>query len=160
MTDLETVGSDPNSEAKSVNSQGQVVGGSFDCCNDLGGFLWENGGPIVDLNALVPPGSDVTITDAFDINDRGEIAGNGFLANGDVRAVLLIPCDENHAGIEDCDYDLIDAATAAQVRPAQITAPSAAAGFANLSPAERMTRFRSMMANRNRRFGVPQTAPK
>ena len=73
MTDLQTVGSDPDSEAKSVNSQGQVVGASFDLAAniDLHGFLWENGGPIVDLNTLVPPSSGVTITNAFDINDRG-----------------------------------------------------------------------------------------
>jgi probable HAF family extracellular repeat protein len=157
MTDLETVGSDPSSEAKSINSRGQVVGASFDLSltnDDLHGFLWEDGGPIVDLNTLVAPGSGVTVVNAFDINDRGEIAGNGFLANGDARAVLLIPCDENHAGVEDCDFDTVDAETAAQVRPAQITPAAAASSFANLSPAERMTRFRSMMANRNRRFGA------
>jgi probable HAF family extracellular repeat protein len=154
MTDLETVGSDPNSEAKSVNLQGQVVGSSFDCCgNDLHGFLWENGGPIVDLNALVPPGSDVTITNALDINDRGEIAGNGFLPNGDVRAVLLIPCDEEHPGIEGCDYDPVEAATEAPIRPAQIPQTTSAANTANLSPTE-------ILKRRHHRFGASQFSPK
>jgi probable HAF family extracellular repeat protein len=151
MTDLQTVGSDPDSEAKSVNSQGQVVGASFDLAADvdLHGFLWENGGPIVDLNALVAPSSDVTITNAFDINDRGEIAGNGFLPNGDVRAVLLIPCDENHEGVEGCDYNPVEVATEAPIRSAQTTqASAAAASFSNLSPAERMKR-------RYHRFGRP-----
>jgi probable HAF family extracellular repeat protein len=163
MTDLETVGSDPSSEAKSINSRGQVVGASFDLSTanvDLHGFLWEDGGPIVDLNTLVPPGSGVTVTNAFDINDRGEIAGNGFLANGDARAVLLIPCDEDHADVEGCDFDTVDAETATQVRPAQITAPSAESSFANLSTAEMTARFRSIMARRNRRFGTPQSSPK
>jgi len=155
MTDLETVGSDPNSEAKGVNLQGQVVGSSFDCCgNDLHGFLWENGGPIVDLNTLVRPNSDLTVLNAFDINDRGEIAGDGVLPNGDVRAVLLIPCDENHPGVEGCDYDTVDAEAAAHARPTQTTQQSAASSYTNLSPAERMTRLRSMLANRNRRLGA------
>jgi probable HAF family extracellular repeat protein len=162
MTDLGTVGSDPNSEAISINSQGQVVGRSFDNATDtnLHGFLWEDGGPIVDLNTLVPPGSGVTVVFAFDINDRGEIAGLGTLPNGDERAVLLIPCDENHADVEGCDFDTVDAATVAQVRPAQTAQPSAAASQAKLSPAEMMTRFRSLMARRNHRFGTPQTSPK
>jgi probable HAF family extracellular repeat protein len=160
MTDLETVGSDPSSEGKSVNSRGQVVGASFDLNTanvDLHGFLWENGGPIADLNTLVPPGSDVTITNAFDINDRGEIAGNGFLPNGDVRAVLLIPCDEGHPRLEGCDYDDVEAVADAQVRSTQITQPAATASAAGLSPAERMSRFRSMLASRNRRFGAVPT---
>ena len=156
MTDLGTVGTDPDSEGNSINAQGQVVGTSFDLAAgvDLHGFLWEHGGPIVDLNTLVPPGSGLTVRSVLDINDRGEIAGNGVLPNGDLHAVLLIPCDENHAGVEGCDFDAVDAATAAQVRPAQITAASAASSFAKLTPAERMTRFRSMMAGRHPRFGA------
>jgi probable HAF family extracellular repeat protein len=122
MTDLGTPGSDPGSEALSINARGQVVGQSLDCCgNALHGFLWEHGGPIVDLNALVPPGSDVTVVKGFDINDRGEITGLGVLPNGDTRAVLLIPCDEKHPNIEGCDYSLVDANT---VLPAPRTGPS------------------------------------
>jgi probable HAF family extracellular repeat protein len=158
MTDLQTVGSDPNSEAKSVNSHGQVVGSSFDCCgNDLHGFLWENGGPIVDLNMLVPPNSGITILNAFDINDRGEIAGNGVLPNGDARAVLLIPCDKNHSDVGGCEYDTVDTTTVAQDRPAQIIQPSAAS-YANISATEKISRVRAMMANRTHRFGA--TPPK
>jgi probable HAF family extracellular repeat protein len=113
MTDLGTVGTDHDSEASSINLQGQVVGTSG---ADLHGFLWEHGGPIVDLETLVLPGSGVTVTQAIDINDRGEIAARGVLFSNPLiqRALLLIPCDENHAGVEGCDYSMVDAATAAQ----------------------------------------------
>lgn len=165
MTDIETVGSDPESQANSINSRGQVVGASFmfDSTGagiDLHGFLWEDGGPIVDLNTLVPPGSGATITGAHDINDRGEIAANGFLSNGDQRVFLLIPCDEDHPDIEGCDYDTVEAATEAPVRSAQVAHEPAAASAAELPPAEMTARFRFMMSNRNRRFGMPQTSPK
>jgi len=155
MINLGTIGTDPDSEAYAVNLQGQVVGitGVFGVL-DHRAFLWENGGPMVDLNTLIPPTPDLQLTHALYINDRGEIAVEGNFTNGDFHAFLLIPCDENHAGVEDCDFDTVHAETAAQVRPAQITAPSVASSLANLSPAERKTRFRSMMANRNRRFGV------
>jgi hypothetical protein len=49
----------------------------------------------------------------------------------------------------------VEVGTEALVRSAQTTqAPAAAANFSKLSPAERMTRVRSMMSNRNRRFGA------
>ena len=53
----------------------------------------------------------------------------------------------------------VDAITASVVRPAQAT-PALAASQAQLSPAELKTRFRSMMASRNRRFRAPQTSPR
>jgi len=155
MTNLGTLGTDPDSEAFSVNLQGQVVGntGIFGVV-DHSAFLWENGGPMVDLNTLVPPNPNLQLTHALYINDRGEIAAEGTISNGDIHAFVLIPCDENHGDVEGCDFDAVDAETAAQVRPAKFTAPSAASSFANLSPAERVTRFRSTMANRNRHFGA------
>jgi uncharacterized membrane protein len=99
----------------SVNPSGQVVGlsGPNGCVTVLP-FLWEDGGPMVDLNTLVPPNSGIQLQEALQINNRGEIAGNGVDANGDNHAVLLIPCDENHPGVTGCDYGTVDASTAAQ----------------------------------------------
>jgi probable HAF family extracellular repeat protein len=126
ITDLGTVGNDPDSQANSINSRGQVVGASFELdVADLHGFLWEDGGPIVDLNTLVPPGSSVFVPNAIGINDRGEIAAKGALPNGDEHAVLLIPCDENHPGVAGCDYSMVDApAAVAQTTPVVRTTSS------------------------------------
>ena len=104
MTDLGTVANDACSAAVSINSRGQIVGlGSADCNHEDHAFLWENGGPIVDLATLVMPGSAVTLIEAIFINDRGEIAARGKLVNGDEHAIVLFPCDEDHADVEGCD---------------------------------------------------------
>jgi probable HAF family extracellular repeat protein len=95
MTDLGIVGSDKCSTASSINSTSQIVGCSSDCHTCAHASLWENGGPIVDLNNLVPPGSAVTLTEATFINDSGEIAAQGSLPNGDTHAFLLIPCEQD-----------------------------------------------------------------
>ena len=115
IIDLGTVNDDTCSDANSINSKGQIVGfGSADCIHEDHAFLWENGGPIIDLNTLVLPGSGVAVTNSVFINDRGEIAASGMLSNGDQHAVLLIPCDERHPGIEGCDYSVVDAAVATE----------------------------------------------
>jgi hypothetical protein len=59
--------------------------------------LWENGGPMVDLNTLAIPGSGMHLADARLINDQGEIVCTGVLPNGDLHAVLLIPVDDERA---------------------------------------------------------------
>jgi len=129
-----------------INTQGQVIGhwgayvggstpylGDGDC--ETGSFLWENGGPMVDLATLVSSDSGISVGNgAFDINNRGEIAGLGTDANGKTHAILLIPCDENHPDLEDCDYSLVDAATAAQAR----TQSSPSANENNDRPTERL----------------------
>jgi probable HAF family extracellular repeat protein len=80
-----------------------VVGGSF----GLNGassrpFLWENG-VMTDLGTLIRPGStSLTITFANDINSRGEIAAEAFNASNEQRAVLLIPCNQQHADNKGC----------------------------------------------------------
>lgn len=99
-SDLGTIGSDPCSQAYAINSHGQVVGWSGFFCpggnsGSIRAFLSENGGPMVDLNTLIPANSGISLIAASNINDRGEIAGVGLLLNGDTRAFLLIPCEED-----------------------------------------------------------------
>ncbi len=89
MTDLGTINNDTCSVAHFMNSKRQVSGTSGDCLGvfEQHGFLWQPGGPMIDLNDFVPPGSDLVITDGETINDRGEIAGSGMLPNGDFHAI-------------------------------------------------------------------------
>jgi probable HAF family extracellular repeat protein len=97
MIDLKSLPPCLNSTATSVNSSGQVVGDTGRCPDGGGGhpFFSEHGEPMVDLTSLVLPGSDLTLTDAAFINDRGEIAGTGVLPNGDHRAVVLVPASKD-----------------------------------------------------------------
>jgi probable HAF family extracellular repeat protein len=128
MIDLGTLSGDSCSNAYYVNSRGQVVGTSESrdlCLLPTGehAFLWEGGGPMVDLNSLVATGSNLELTFAFAINDSGEIVGIGvpsgcMPANIDFcgHAYVLIPCDENHPNIERCDYSLADPAVRTQTQ--------------------------------------------
>jgi len=109
---------------------------------------------MIDLNTVVPSYSALTLTQATFINDRGEITAERVLSNGDQRAVLLIPCDDHHPGIEGCDYDEVEVTAEAPVRSAQIAPASAAASAPKLSVAEMMKRSRFSIANRYRRFGA------
>jgi probable HAF family extracellular repeat protein len=104
MTDLGTLGPCENSTAFAVNSKGEAVGDTGRCPGGGGGpsFFSEHGRPMVDINTLVLPGSDIEVVDAFDINERGEIAGAGvLLANGDTHAVLLIPASQEEIAAAD-----------------------------------------------------------
>ena len=127
MTDLGLLYADTAGVAYSVNANDQAVGVTVPCTivnsNDscdgpvYHSFLWENGS-MVELQTLVLPGSGITLScagcgaGAYNINDHGEIAGQGVLSNGDSRVVLLIPCDENHPDVEGCDYGLVEDETA------------------------------------------------
>jgi probable HAF family extracellular repeat protein len=114
LTDLGTVDGDPSSSAFVINSERQVVGATQDInFNPVHAFLWEQGS-MADLNSLIPADSGVQLTAAVGLNEEGQIAAQGVLPNGDSHSFLLIPCDENHPGIEGCDYRMVDAAAATQ----------------------------------------------
>jgi probable HAF family extracellular repeat protein len=73
ITDLGTLDGDCFSQAEAVNSKGQIVGLSFSC--DTGtsrAVLWEKGA-IIDLSTSIPANTNLSLTEAFNINDRGEI---------------------------------------------------------------------------------------
>jgi probable HAF family extracellular repeat protein len=121
-TDLGTVDGDLCSYPGSINSSGQIVGASTGTCpfTTQRAFLWENGGPMVDLNTLIPSDSGLYLTNGYVINDRGEIVSQAVLPDGNQRIALLIPCDDNHSGIEGCDYSFIDT-EATRKNPVRIT---------------------------------------
>ena len=76
-------------------------------------MFWDHGGSPIDLNTLVVPGTAMFVTSGIIINDAGEIGCLGLNpGDTDAHACLLIPCDENHSGIEGCDYSLGDTTAA------------------------------------------------
>jgi len=76
--------------AESINDRGEVVG--FSCGPvDCRGFHWQ-GGVMTDLNSFLPASSPLLITNAADINSRGEIAVQAFDQTlQDFVAAVLIP---------------------------------------------------------------------
>jgi probable HAF family extracellular repeat protein len=95
MTDLETVNGDNASNAFGINVRGQIVGQSWfsdgQQVTQSHAFLWDKGGPMVDLNTLVPMDSNLNLFEADFITNRGEIVAVGFTPNGDVHTAILIP---------------------------------------------------------------------
>lgn len=160
MMDLGTVDGDTCSVASAINAEGQIVGMSYNCdFSTQHAVLWQNG-QIIDLNTLISPNSALYLTRALAINDRGEIAGIGnppdcFFDPGCGHAFLLIPCDENHGDVEQCDNDAVNASSAAQIRPARTTqTPAAGASNVKLSSVEVMARYRSLIVKQRYEFGV------
>jgi probable HAF family extracellular repeat protein len=92
VVDLKTVDDDVISLAFGINDRRQVVGQSIGAGGSRA-FLWQDGA-IMDLNTLTETGSPFLVY-ANDINDRGEIAGQGCddCASGATFAVQLIPVD-------------------------------------------------------------------
>ena len=95
LTDLGTLEGDISSNAFGINNKGQVVGQSwfFDGQEVTAShaFLWENGGPMIDLNSVVSNPTDLDLVEANFITDRGWIIARGFLPNGDLHTAILIP---------------------------------------------------------------------
>ncbi len=76
MTDLGTLGG-RDSEAAAINDQGVVVGASLNSSSLGHGFV-DLHGRMIDLNSLIPAESGLVITNAEDINNRGQIVAQGY----------------------------------------------------------------------------------
>jgi len=146
MSDLGTVDCVPVSGAFHINSKDQVVGTSGPLSGEwVHAFLWENGGPMIDLNTLVRSDSKVQLVSAPDINDRGEITALGKLRNGDTHAFLLVPCEVDHSRERECEEE---AAAKAPLRnsPAAVSLSEMSAPQGRLTPREIIARWRSRFA--------------
>jgi probable HAF family extracellular repeat protein len=78
--------------AYALNNSGHVVGfasPSFFSSSGERAFIYSSG-TMQDLNNLIPTNSGWVLSRAVDINDAGQIVGNGF-KNGQPRAFLLTP---------------------------------------------------------------------
>lgn len=92
MKNLGTISTDEASEAFSINNRCQIVGVTFvRGGDDLNGFYSDCGGPLVALDTLVSPASNIHISEAWVINDRGVIAGMGVTRDGEQHPILLVP---------------------------------------------------------------------
>jgi probable HAF family extracellular repeat protein len=155
MIDLGTVGDDPCSAALALNSKAQVIGASESaaggCAEWTTAFLWENGGPMVDLNVLVSSGPEVHLTVGIAISERGEIVAAGAPPGCDVlnagvcqHIYALVPCDEGHPGMEDCDYSLV-VPDSSLFTPSIKTNQASTRKVAKPSPSEVRNRLLSVM---------------
>lgn len=88
LTNLGTLPGGTQSFAYAVNNLGQAVGAA-EASGSLRAVLYE-AGQIIDLNTLIPVQSGWLLTEARDINDKGQITGTGTI-NGRQRAFVLTP---------------------------------------------------------------------
>jgi probable HAF family extracellular repeat protein len=91
MTDLGTLGG-RDSNAWAINNEGDVVGTAQTSASASHGYIDQHG-RMIDLNSLIPSDSGIVITDAQDVNDRGEIVAEGYATTSPsiLLALLLKP---------------------------------------------------------------------
>jgi probable HAF family extracellular repeat protein len=105
LTDLGVPPGDDNSEANSLNDNGQIVGdagiGFIETYVQDRALLWQNGARF-DLNTLIPADSRYHLIVAFDVNARGQIVVCAVeLSTGNIHAAILTPQPSNvsHASV-------------------------------------------------------------
>ena len=158
LINLGTAKGDMCSAALGINSRSQVVGLLSNACTfaaaDRRASLWEKG-HVIDLNQFLPSGSGLQqLTDAYNINDRGEIVGLGIPPGcGDEfacgRIFVLVPCEEDEYSDESCGDG--DAEVSSVVK--HDAPPSAASATVppNLMPSEMRERVHAYIYRQNRR---------
>ena len=104
---------------------------------------------------MIPPGSSLQLACASDINDRGEIVGNGVppgvrTGNVTTQGHGFLPIPVCADGTERCADAPLDPATVAQSRAASGAVPKTMTAEELATLKERIAR----MAGRNRDFGV------
>ena len=102
LTDLGVPAGDDNSEANSLNDDGQIVGdagvGCIETYTPDRALLWQMGMRF-DLNTLIPEGTGYNLIVAFDVNARGEIIVSAVQKRtGHIHAALLTPQSEDVRG--------------------------------------------------------------
>ncbi len=81
------------SDAKSINSLGQVVG-VYSSAGATNVYVYSPGGTATDLNGLLPPNSGWQIKTAWSINNVGQITGEGLFSGTSHAYILNLPrCD-------------------------------------------------------------------
>jgi probable HAF family extracellular repeat protein len=165
--DLGVLPGDACSNAYFINSHGQIVGTSaiLEFCmlspEPVGqhAFLREPGGPVMDVNTLIPPGATLELTYAVAINDRGEIAGFGVppeCAAEDYQicghAYVLMPCGVG----EECVNTVAANSTASEIPSVLNLSPDRPQSGPANQAASPLERFRDQM---RKRFHQPVTTP-
>ena len=74
MRDLGTLPGDTTSQALGINDRREIVGTSCDADFNCRAVIWRDG-EITDLNTLIAPGYEDTLTTANDIDESGRITG-------------------------------------------------------------------------------------
>ena len=96
MLDLGTLGGS-DSRAYAINDAGQIVGHS-DLDPTIGGyrgFLWDSENGMIELSDLLFDDSGwERLTYAMDINNYGQIVGQGRTAGGEYHAFIMTPVPE------------------------------------------------------------------
>jgi probable HAF family extracellular repeat protein len=102
MIDLNPVGVE-ESRAHGINSENDVVGFARDVgVFETWAFLYRDG-TMYNLNDLVDNASGFVMTEAWDINDDGQVTGFGKNAFGATHAFLLTPIEEQIPGDANAD---------------------------------------------------------
>lgn len=91
MTDLTGADNSQCTYAEAINERDQVVGGTCD-----GSALLWSGGRQFDLNDLAGT-TDIHLTEADYINDRGQITAMGTLPNGNRHVFMLTPTSQHRS---------------------------------------------------------------